>query len=78
MAGFLPVVAENFVESGLALRDRPDYAGGIEEVSEIEIGVNRITAPAATPHGQRERHAVVERTARSEAMSLVNDDTAGG
>src|SRR5262245_11189680 len=69
---FLPVRAEQLVLARLVFRDGGDEVGDVEKVHVVEIVGDRISAPGAAAHAEREIKPVVEAAAIAERVRLVD------
>src|SRR6185369_1720775 len=68
----LPIGAEQLLLARLVFRDGGDEVGDVEKVHVVEIVGDRISAPGAAAHAEREIEPVVEAAAVAERVRLVD------
>src|SRR5690348_3343888 len=72
LAVFRPVGAEQFLFARLVFRDRGDEVGDVEEVFIVEVVRDRVAAPGAAAHAQREVQAVIKAATIAKGVRLVD------
>src|SRR5262245_23600358 len=75
---FLPVRTEQLGLARLVFRDGGDEVGDVEKVHVVEIVGNRISAPGAAAHAEREIQPIVEAAAIAEGVRLIDQHAHDG